>query len=178
MIFIAFGHLLLNMLLRAGITSVCIMPSPSLPAFQQCIIRYIVTTKSTEFVQVILRSWGVTSFDSARIFGLGSGPKIETIHRLVMAHEAEVTAALGHAADHVRAEGRLVPVRAHFFEDKLSTLVESAEHPLSKKIDVRFYLARWGCECLSECFLELLQSFWRVLFMGRFFKTPFRTFFV
>lgn len=110
-------------------------------------------------MQVILRSWGVADFDSERIFGLGSGPKIETIHRLVMAHEAEVTAALGHAADHVRAEGRLVPVRAHFFEDKLSTLAESAEHPLSKKIDVRFYLARWGYVCTDGMGCEGWEGF-------------------
>jgi len=105
---------------------------------------FILTTKSAEFTQVILRSWGIHDFREDRVFGLGSGPKIETIHRIVSEHEADVTKSAGHAADSVRAHGRLVPVRAHFFEDKLSTLVSSAASELSKDIDVRFYFERWG----------------------------------
>jgi hypothetical protein len=69
---------------------------------------YIVTTKGAEFVQVILRHWGVHGFADAHIYGLGSGDKLETIHRVTKEHEVAATASAGHAADRMRSEGKLV----------------------------------------------------------------------
>jgi hypothetical protein len=110
--------------------------------------NYIITTKGAEFVDVILRSWGIDSVEPARIFGLGSGPKIATVRAVVAQHAA----AGGSSGDDGGDGGgggsgsaaRLVPVRAHFVEDAIGTLVKSAADPLASEVDVRFYLARWG----------------------------------
>ena len=109
--------------------------------------NYIITTKSAEFVAVILQSWGLDTFASERIFGLGSGPKINTIRRIVDEHvqgNNGLSSSSSSTSTNSEDVPQLVPVRAHFFEDKLSTLVKSAASELSANIDIRFYFARWG----------------------------------
>ena len=65
---------------------------------------YIVTTKNTRFAQALLRAAGCTRFeDEGRIFGLGTGPKRETLAKL---------------AGYADAQGK----RLHFIEDRLATL--------------------------------------------------------
>jgi phosphoglycolate phosphatase-like HAD superfamily hydrolase len=81
---------------------------------------YIVTTKSRRYALKLLESAGVEIREEA-IFGLGSGPKVDTLSELQQRHPgAQIT----------------------FVEDRLDTLRKAANDP--RLFGCRLYFAEWG----------------------------------
>lgn len=81
---------------------------------------YIVTTKQRRFAQALLRSAGI-ELDDDRLFGLGSGPKLQTLAELQRAHPGS---------------------ELSFVEDRVQTLRTVANEP--SLFGCRLFFARWG----------------------------------
>ena len=81
---------------------------------------YIVTTKSARYTQTLLRDAGL-ELEADAIFGLGSGPKVDTLSTLQQKHpEAQLA----------------------FVEDRLETLRTAANDP--RLFGCRLFFAEWG----------------------------------
>lgn len=85
--------------------------------------KYIVTTKQIRFVELLLKSNGVTDFPSDRIYGLGSGTKISVLKKILSMPE--------------NAGRRVV-----FVEDRYETLEAVSISMLGEPLDL--FLANWG----------------------------------
>ena len=81
---------------------------------------YVVTTKQQRFAQALLRSQGI-HLDDDRVFGLGSGPKAETLRTLAQRHP---------------------DLPLSFVEDKVETL-RAVANDLSL-LSTTLYFAEWG----------------------------------
>ena len=81
---------------------------------------HIVTTKQRRFAQELMRSAGL-ELDDAHIFGLGSGPKVQTLRALQQAHPSSALS---------------------FVEDRVQTLRTAANEP--SLFGCHLYFATWG----------------------------------
>lgn len=90
---------------------------------------YIVTTKQTRFVQLILQDMAGISFPVERIFGLGTGPKVEVLQQIqALPHHQGST--------------------FHFVEDRLATLRNVIKTPALDQWNL--YLGVWGYNTEEE----------------------------
>ncbi|KAH9324639.1 hypothetical protein KI387_004817, partial [Taxus chinensis] len=90
---------------------------------------YIVTTKQTRFAEALLRDLAGVSIPPDRIYGLGTGPKIEVLKQLQNKHEHS-------------------QMSLHFVEDRLATLKNVINEPELNKWNL--YLGTWGYNTSSE----------------------------
>ncbi|KAG0598847.1 hypothetical protein M758_12G105400 [Ceratodon purpureus] len=90
---------------------------------------FIVTTKQARFASALLKELAGVDFPMDRIYGLGSGPKVEVLKQLQ------------ERAEH---EG----LTLHFVEDRLATLRNVIKTPALDKWNL--YLGTWGYNTPSE----------------------------
>eukprot|EP00252_Welwitschia_mirabilis_P005317 TRINITY_DN1581_c0_g1_i4.p1 TRINITY_DN1581_c0_g1~~TRINITY_DN1581_c0_g1_i4.p1 ORF type:complete len:239 (+),score=60.79 TRINITY_DN1581_c0_g1_i4:254-970(+) len=90
---------------------------------------FIVTTKQTRFAEVLLEKLAGVSFLPDRIFGLGSGPKVDVLKELQNRPE--------HSG-----------LELHFVEDRLATLQNVIKEPQLNKWNL--YLGTWGYNTSKE----------------------------
>ncbi|XP_028769272.1 uncharacterized protein LOC114747544 [Neltuma alba] len=90
---------------------------------------YIVTTKQSRFADALLRELAGVTIPPDRIFGLGTGPKVEVLKRLQKKPEHQ-------------------GLRLHFVEDRLATLKNVIKEP---ELDGwNLYLVDWGYNTQKE----------------------------
>ncbi|XP_078440116.1 ribosomal RNA small subunit methyltransferase G [Wolffia australiana] len=94
-----------------------------------CSEIFIVTTKQKRFADVLLRELAGVTIPSDKIYGLGSGPKVEVLQKLQGRPEHQ-------------------GLRLHFVEDRLATLKSVIKEP---KLDGwNLYLGNWGYNTKKE----------------------------
>ncbi|CAA7399007.1 unnamed protein product [Spirodela intermedia] len=94
-----------------------------------CSEIYIVTTKQKRFADVLLRELAGVTIPSDKIYGLGTGPKVEVLKQL-------------------QRRPDLQGLRFHFVEDRLATLKNVIRDP---ELDGwNLYLGRWGYNTEKE----------------------------
>ncbi|KAK1283342.1 hypothetical protein QJS10_CPB21g00406 [Acorus calamus] len=84
---------------------------------------YIVTTKQGRFADALLRELAGITIPPDRIYGLGTGPKVEVLKQL-------------------QAKPEHAGLTLHFVEDRLATLKNVIKEPALDKWNL--YLGRWG----------------------------------
>lgn len=90
---------------------------------------YIVTTKQARFADAILKELAGVTIPSDRIYGLGSGPKVEVLKQLQKKPENQ-------------------GLSLHFVEDRLATLKNVIKEP---ELDAwNLYLVNWGYNTPKE----------------------------
>ncbi|KAH0970655.1 hypothetical protein GBA52_022811 [Prunus armeniaca] len=90
---------------------------------------YIVTTKQSRFADALLRELAGVTIPPERIFGLGSGPKVEVLKQLQKKPEHQ-------------------GLKPHFVEDRLATLKNVIKEP---ELDGwNLYLGDWGYNSQKE----------------------------
>ncbi|KAM7275332.1 hypothetical protein ACFE04_017198 [Oxalis oulophora] len=90
---------------------------------------YIVTTKQGRFAEALLRELGGVTIPPERIYGLGSGPKVEVLKKLQKQPEHQ-------------------GLNLHFVEDRLATLKNVVKEP---ELDGwNLYLGDWGYNTQNE----------------------------
>ncbi|RWR91687.1 hypothetical protein CKAN_02085300 [Cinnamomum micranthum f. kanehirae] len=90
---------------------------------------YIVTTKQSRFADALLRELAGVTIPSERIYGLGTGPKVEVLKQLQRKSEHE-------------------GLRLHFVEDRIATLKNVIKEP---ELDGwNLYLGNWGYNTQKE----------------------------
>ncbi|GAB2291018.1 hypothetical protein Dimus_025274 [Dionaea muscipula] len=90
---------------------------------------YIVTTKQSRFASVLLQELAGVTVPSERIYGLGTGPKVEVLKQLQKKAEHQ-------------------GMTLHFVEDRLATLKNVIKEP---ELDSwNLYLAKWGYNTQKE----------------------------
>lgn len=90
---------------------------------------YIVTTKQGRFADALLKELAGVTIPSDRIFGLGSGPKVEVLKQLQKKQENQ-------------------GLSLHFVEDRLATLKNVIKEP---ELDAwNLYLVNWGYNTPKE----------------------------
>ncbi|XP_072986153.1 uncharacterized protein [Typha latifolia] len=90
---------------------------------------YIVTTKQGRFAEALLRELAGVNIPSERIYGLGTGPKVEVLKKLQsMSQHKDLT--------------------LHFVEDRLATLKNVIKEPALDNWNL--YLGRWGYNTEKE----------------------------
>ncbi|XP_031392441.1 uncharacterized protein LOC116204475 [Punica granatum] len=90
---------------------------------------YIVTTKQSRFADALLRELAGVTIPPERIFGLGTGPKVEVLKQLQKKPEHQ-------------------GLRLHFVEDRLATLKNVIKDP---ELDGwNLYLGDWGYNTKKE----------------------------
>ncbi|KAK6920107.1 hypothetical protein RJ641_016011 [Dillenia turbinata] len=90
---------------------------------------YIVTTKQSRFADALLRELAGVTIPPERIFGLGTGPKVEVLKQLQKKPEHK-------------------GLTLHFVEDRLATLKNVIKEP---ELDGwNLYLGDWGYNTLKE----------------------------
>ncbi|XP_072957021.1 uncharacterized protein [Typha angustifolia] len=90
---------------------------------------YIVTTKQSRFAEALLRELAGVNIPSERIYGLGTGPKVEVLKKLQsMPQHKDLT--------------------LHFVEDRLATLKNVIKEPALDNWNL--YLGRWGYNTEKE----------------------------
>eukprot|EP00268_Persea_americana_P053639 TRINITY_DN6091_c1_g2_i2.p1 TRINITY_DN6091_c1_g2~~TRINITY_DN6091_c1_g2_i2.p1 ORF type:complete len:269 (-),score=51.24 TRINITY_DN6091_c1_g2_i2:188-994(-) len=90
---------------------------------------YIVTTKQSRFADELLRELAGVTIPSERIYGLGTGPKVEVLKQLQRKPEHE-------------------GLRLHFVEDRIATLKNVIKEP---ELDGwNLYLGNWGYNTQKE----------------------------
>ncbi|XP_061997642.1 uncharacterized protein LOC133715240 [Rosa rugosa] len=88
---------------------------------------YVVTTKQSRFADALLRELAGVTIPPERIFGLGSGPKVEVLKQLQKKHQG---------------------LKLHFLEDRLATLKNVIREP---ELDGwNLYLGDWGYNTQKE----------------------------
>ncbi|KAJ3678567.1 hypothetical protein LUZ60_002370 [Juncus effusus] len=90
---------------------------------------YIVTTKQSRFAQALLKELAGINIPSERIYGLGTGPKVEVLKKLQAMPQHE---------------GLIL----HFVEDRLATLKNVIKEPALDKWNL--YLGTWGYNTEKE----------------------------
>lgn len=90
---------------------------------------YIVTTKQARFAEALLQKLAGVSIPPERIYGLGTGPKVEVLKQLQSKPE--------HSG-----------LTLHFVEDRLATLKNVIKEPQLDKWNL--YLGTWGYNTPSE----------------------------
>lgn len=90
---------------------------------------FIVTTKQARFTSALLKELAGVDFPMDRIYGLGSGPKVEVLKQL---------------QERVEHEG----LTLHFVEDRLATLRNVIKLPALDSWNL--YLGTWGYNTRSE----------------------------
>ncbi|KAL5718533.1 hypothetical protein ACHQM5_011422 [Ranunculus cassubicifolius] len=90
---------------------------------------YIVTTKQSRFADALLQELAGVTIPSDRIYGLGSGPKVEVLKKLQMKPENK-------------------GLNLHFVEDRIATLKNVIKDP---ELDAwNLYLVNWGYNTEKE----------------------------
>ncbi|KAJ9681430.1 hypothetical protein PVL29_020347 [Vitis rotundifolia] len=90
---------------------------------------YIVTTKQGRFAEALLRELAGVTIPSERIYGLGTGPKVEVLKQLQKQSEHQ-------------------GLTLHFVEDRLATLKNVIKEP---ELDGwNLYLGKWGYNTQKE----------------------------
>ncbi|KAI3856164.1 hypothetical protein MKX03_027746 [Papaver bracteatum] len=90
---------------------------------------YIVTTKQGRFAEVLLRELAGVNIPSDRIYGLGTGPKVEVLKQLQRKPEHQ-------------------GLKFHFVEDRIATLKNVIKEP---ELDAwNLYLVDWGYNTETE----------------------------
>lgn len=84
---------------------------------------YVVTTKQSRFADTLLRELAGVTIPSERIYGLGTGPKVEVLKKLQAIPEHQ-------------------GLKLHFVEDRLATLKDVIKE--SALDGWNLYLGRWG----------------------------------
>ncbi|KAJ1694838.1 hypothetical protein LUZ63_011536 [Rhynchospora breviuscula] len=90
---------------------------------------YIVTTKQSRFAEALLRELAGINFPSERIYGLGTGPKVEVLKKL-------------------QAMPQHTGMTFHFIEDRLATLKNVIKEPELNEWNL--YLVTWGYNTEKE----------------------------
>ncbi|KAM0949613.1 putative HAD-like superfamily protein [Dioscorea sansibarensis] len=90
---------------------------------------YIVTTKQSRFADALLRELAAIVIPTDRIYGLGTGPKVEVLKQL-----------------HAKPENKGLTL--HFVEDRLATLKNVIKEPALNAWNL--YLGRWGYNTQKE----------------------------
>ncbi|XP_057435666.1 uncharacterized protein LOC130728269 isoform X2 [Lotus japonicus] len=90
---------------------------------------YIVTTKQSRFADAILRELAGVTIPPERIYGLGSGPKVEVLKQLQKKPEHQ-------------------GLTLHFVEDRLATLKNVIKEPELDQWNL--YLGNWGYNTRKE----------------------------
>ncbi|XP_010918743.1 uncharacterized protein [Elaeis guineensis] len=90
---------------------------------------YIVTTKQSRFADALLRELAGVTIPSERIYGLGTGPKVEVLKKLQAMPEHD-------------------SLTLHFVEDRLATLKNVIKEPALDRWNL--YLGRWGYNTEKE----------------------------
>nr|CAN70694.1 hypothetical protein VITISV_002394 [Vitis vinifera] len=97
---------------------------------------YIVTTKQGRFAEALLRELAGVTIPSERIYGLGTGPKVEVLKQLQKQSE------------HQGLTLPLYPILSSFVEDRLATLKNVIKEP---ELDGwNLYLGKWGYNTQKE----------------------------
>ncbi|XP_024529833.1 uncharacterized protein LOC9651482 isoform X2 [Selaginella moellendorffii] len=90
---------------------------------------FIVTTKQARFAATLLKELGGVDFPTDKIFGLGTGPKVEVLKQLQSRPEHQ---------------GMIL----HFVEDRLATLHNVIKDPALDRWNL--YLGNWGYNTPAE----------------------------
>ncbi|XP_020261429.1 uncharacterized protein LOC109837546 [Asparagus officinalis] len=90
---------------------------------------YIVTTKQSRFADALLRELAGVIIPPERIYGLGTGPKVEVLKKIQLMPEHE-------------------GLMLHFVEDRLATLKNVIKEPALDGWNL--YLGRWGYNTEKE----------------------------
>ncbi|KAK7394755.1 hypothetical protein VNO78_15292 [Psophocarpus tetragonolobus] len=90
---------------------------------------YIVTTKQSRFADALLRELAGVTIPPERIYGLGSGPKVEVLKQLQKKPEHQ-------------------GLKLHFVEDRLATLKNVIKEPELDQWNL--YLGNWGYNTKKE----------------------------
>ncbi|XP_077241952.1 ribosomal RNA small subunit methyltransferase G isoform X2 [Tasmannia lanceolata] len=90
---------------------------------------YIVTTKQSRFADALLRELAGVTIPSERIYGLGTGPKVEVLKQLQNKPENQ-------------------GLTLHFVEDRLATLKNVIKEPELDQWNL--YLVKWGYNTQKE----------------------------
>ncbi|KAI4386613.1 hypothetical protein MLD38_004531 [Melastoma candidum] len=90
---------------------------------------YVVTTKQSRFASALLQNLAGVTIAPERIFGLGTGPKVEVLKKLQKKPEHQ-------------------GLRLHFVEDRLATLKNVIKEPELDGWDL--YLVDWGYNTKKE----------------------------
>lgn len=90
---------------------------------------FIVTTKQSRFADALLRELAGVTIPSERIYGLGTGPKVEILKQLQKRPEHQ-------------------GLTLHFVEDRLATLKNVIKEPELDKWNL--YLGNWGYNTAQE----------------------------
>lgn len=90
---------------------------------------YIVTTKQSRFADALLQEIAGVTIPAERIYGLGSGPKVEVLKKLQSMPEHR-------------------GLTLHFVEDRLATLKNVIKEPALDGWNI--YLGRWGYNTENE----------------------------
>nr|CAD1836015.1 unnamed protein product [Ananas comosus var. bracteatus] len=90
---------------------------------------YIVTTKQSRFAEALLRELAGVNIPSERIYGLGTGPKVEVLKQLQSMSQHD-------------------GLKLHFVEDRLATLKNVIKDPALDQWNL--YLGRWGYNTEKE----------------------------
>ncbi|GAU39481.1 hypothetical protein TSUD_159130, partial [Trifolium subterraneum] len=110
---------------------------------------YIVTTKQSRFADALLRELAGVTIPPERIYGLGSGPKVEILKQLQKRPEHQ-------------------GLTLHFVEDRLATLKNVIKEPELDKWNL--YLGNWGYNTAQEKEEAAAISRIRVLELSDFSK--------
>jgi len=107
---------------------------PVLDAVNNCTCdKYIITTKDKRFAYKLLENAGCP-FEEDKIYGLGSGPKADTLAMLLDKYNSDAP------------DGEKTVI--HFVEDKVETLEKICKDP--RLDEVRLYFANWGYSTPSQ----------------------------
>ncbi|XP_078175357.1 ribosomal RNA small subunit methyltransferase G isoform X2 [Carex rostrata] len=90
---------------------------------------YIVTTKQSRFAEALLRELAGINIPSEKIYGLGTGPKVEVLKKL-------------------QAMPQHIGMTLHFVEDRLATLNNVIKEPALNQWNL--YLGTWGYNTENE----------------------------
>ncbi|WJX82972.1 hypothetical protein P8452_65670 [Trifolium repens] len=110
---------------------------------------YIVTTKQSRFADALLRELAGVTMPPERIYGLGTGPKVEILKQLQKRPEHQ-------------------GLTLHFVEDRLATLKNVIKEPELDKWNL--YLGNWGYNTAQEKEEAAAISRIRVLELSDFSK--------
>ncbi|CAJ2671245.1 unnamed protein product [Trifolium pratense] len=110
---------------------------------------YIVTTKQSRFADALLRELAGVTIPPERIYGLGTGPKVEILKQLQKRPEHQ-------------------GLTLHFVEDRLATLKNVIKEPELDKWNL--YLGNWGYNTAQEKEEAAAISRIRVLELSDFSK--------
>mmetsp|Transcript_3330 Transcript_3330/g.4678 ORF Transcript_3330/g.4678 Transcript_3330/m.4678 type:complete len:393 (+) Transcript_3330:81-1259(+) len=106
---------------------------PVIDAINNCSCeKYVITTKDKRFASKLLESAGC-KIDEDKIFGLGSGPKADTLDKLLEFYNSDES-----------SEKTVI----HFVEDKVETLEKICKDP--RLDDVQLYFATWGYNTAAQ----------------------------